>query len=508
MTARARTLWTFAITSVALFMVSLDNLVVTTAIPVIRTDLGRLARGPRVDGQRLHAHVRRLPPDRCRARRPLRAAAHVRARARRLHAGLGRGGARADRRRAEPRPRGAGSRRRDRDAADADAPQRGGPGREARPRARCVGRDRRPRDRLRPGRRRRRRRGDLVAVDLLAQRPHRPRPRPARAAAARGEPRPRRAARPPGRRARERRALRDRLGPRARERPGLGEPGDRRLARPRRAPRRRVRPLGAPDGEPDAADAVLPLARVLARERRLALHVLRDVRLDLPARAVLPDRAGVLAARRRAADPPVDARADVHRADRRRALRPDQPPADHRDGPRAAVGGARLDRARLDARRAVLVAGRAVRRRRDRDGALLRTGGERRPLGRPAAGGGAGVGCEQLDPRARRRARRGRARRDLRAGRRVRERGDVLRRDERPRCSSAPRSSVSVRSQRLPSPVASEPRRRRLRSRSPKPPEQAQTQSRVGIPGRPSTQLCAITATPRSPVQSDWRPVP
>ncbi|HET9288574.1 MAG TPA: DHA2 family efflux MFS transporter permease subunit [Gaiella sp.] len=35
-----RTLWTFAITSVALFMVSLDNLVVTTAIPVIRTDFG------------------------------------------------------------------------------------------------------------------------------------------------------------------------------------------------------------------------------------------------------------------------------------------------------------------------------------------------------------------------------------------------------------------------------------------------------------------------------------
>jgi EmrB/QacA subfamily drug resistance transporter len=40
MSARARTLWTFAITSVALFMVSLDNLVVTTAIPVIREDLG------------------------------------------------------------------------------------------------------------------------------------------------------------------------------------------------------------------------------------------------------------------------------------------------------------------------------------------------------------------------------------------------------------------------------------------------------------------------------------
>jgi EmrB/QacA subfamily drug resistance transporter len=35
-----RTLWTFAITSVALFMVTLDNLVVTTALPVIREDLG------------------------------------------------------------------------------------------------------------------------------------------------------------------------------------------------------------------------------------------------------------------------------------------------------------------------------------------------------------------------------------------------------------------------------------------------------------------------------------
>ena len=38
-TERSRTLWTFAITSIALFMVSLDNLVVSTAIPVIRLDL-------------------------------------------------------------------------------------------------------------------------------------------------------------------------------------------------------------------------------------------------------------------------------------------------------------------------------------------------------------------------------------------------------------------------------------------------------------------------------------
>jgi EmrB/QacA subfamily drug resistance transporter len=36
---QARTLWTFVITSLALFMVVLDNLVVSTALPVIRTDL-------------------------------------------------------------------------------------------------------------------------------------------------------------------------------------------------------------------------------------------------------------------------------------------------------------------------------------------------------------------------------------------------------------------------------------------------------------------------------------
>ena len=39
MSTRSNTMWTFAITSVALFMVTLDNLVVTTALPVIRKDL-------------------------------------------------------------------------------------------------------------------------------------------------------------------------------------------------------------------------------------------------------------------------------------------------------------------------------------------------------------------------------------------------------------------------------------------------------------------------------------
>src|ERR687898_689772 len=40
MQAKTKTAWTFAITSIALFMVVLDNLVVSTALPVIRTDLG------------------------------------------------------------------------------------------------------------------------------------------------------------------------------------------------------------------------------------------------------------------------------------------------------------------------------------------------------------------------------------------------------------------------------------------------------------------------------------
>jgi EmrB/QacA subfamily drug resistance transporter len=45
MTDRARAAWTFAITAVALFMVALDNLVVTTALPVIKHELGASLSG-------------------------------------------------------------------------------------------------------------------------------------------------------------------------------------------------------------------------------------------------------------------------------------------------------------------------------------------------------------------------------------------------------------------------------------------------------------------------------
>ena len=41
----SKTWWTFALTSAALFMVTLDNLVVTTALPVIRHDLHATLQG-------------------------------------------------------------------------------------------------------------------------------------------------------------------------------------------------------------------------------------------------------------------------------------------------------------------------------------------------------------------------------------------------------------------------------------------------------------------------------
>ena len=72
-----RSIVTLLIASVAIFMVTLDNLVVTTALPSIRARPRRHARGPRVDRQCVHARVRRLPAHRRGARRPLRPAPDV-----------------------------------------------------------------------------------------------------------------------------------------------------------------------------------------------------------------------------------------------------------------------------------------------------------------------------------------------------------------------------------------------------------------------------------------------
>jgi hypothetical protein len=61
MKAGTRTAWTFVITSIALFMVVLDNLVVVHRAAGDPRRPRRVDRGARVDRQRLHLHVRRLP---------------------------------------------------------------------------------------------------------------------------------------------------------------------------------------------------------------------------------------------------------------------------------------------------------------------------------------------------------------------------------------------------------------------------------------------------------------
>ncbi len=205
MSARTKTMWTFVITSIALFMVTLDNLVVTTAIPVIRNDLNASLESLEwtVNAYTLTFAVLLLTGaalgDRFGRRRVFAIGIGI------FTLGSIAAARRSERRGARPRARPAGPRRRDRDAADADDPQRGGAEGEARARARRLGRDQRPCGRVRPRGRRRRRAGALVAVDLLAERADRHPPDPARALAPAGELRAGRQARPAGPRARQRR---------------------------------------------------------------------------------------------------------------------------------------------------------------------------------------------------------------------------------------------------------------------------------------------------------------
>ena len=411
MKAGTRTLWTFVITSIALFMVVLDNLVVSTALPVIRVDLGASIEQLEWIGQRLHAHLRRLPPDRRRARRPLRPQADVHDRRRDLHRGASRARrARAVDRMAHRRTRRSGARRRDRDAAHADDPQRGRrrrPKRGARAR-RVVGhrRARRrdaarssaaPSSRASPGSGSS---GSTFPIGLVLL------PLALRSCARRYGPD--KALDLPGLALGERGPARDRLGPRARGNARrLDEPADRRRARRRRAAARRVRRLGA--ARPP--QPMLPMRffrnrAVRGRERRFAVHVLRDVRLDLPARAVLPDRAGLLAARVRPAHPALDGSC---RCSSRRS--PGRSPIAIGGRPLMALGpGAAGDRPRVDrvgdstptdAATASLVGPFIVVRH--RDGAC-----SSRPVAnvvlsavRPRRGG-QGVRREQRDPRGRR----------------------------------------------------------------------------------------------------------
>ena len=330
---RTRSIWTLAIISVALFMVTLDNLVVTNALVSIREDLGATLEELEwtVNAYTLSFAVLLLTGaalgDRLGRRRMFAvgvalftvasAAAALAPTTEALIA----------------RTRTAGPRRRGRDAADPDASERGLQREPPRARARhLVGRIR-PRRRARAGGRRRCRRGLLVAVDLLAERPDRHRAGAHGDRDAAREPRAEPDARRAGPRPRERRAA----GRRARHRPRAGARLDEHVRA--HLDRRRdrvpggVRGVGAARPVADAADALLPQPRLRGDQRRLAGDVLRQLRGDLPARAVLPGGAGLLAARGGPAHAPVDGDADLRRADRGAAVRPDRAAA--ADGGRA-----------------------------------------------------------------------------------------------------------------------------------------------------------------------------
>ena len=173
--------WTLAIVSIGLFMVVLDNLVVSVALPSIRRELGASIQSLEwtVNAYVLAYAVLLLTG----------AALGDRFGRRRMFAfGIGlftlSSAAAALAGSADLLDRGArlaGRRRGDRDAADADVAGRGVPAGAPRRCDRDLVGDQRDRRRAWPARRRRRRAGGDVALDLLDQRADRPRARSARA---------------------------------------------------------------------------------------------------------------------------------------------------------------------------------------------------------------------------------------------------------------------------------------------------------------------------------------
>ena len=339
--------WTLGIVSVALFMVVLDNLVVSVALPTIHRDLGASIQSLEwtVNAYVLAYAVLLLTGaalgDRFGRKRMFLTglgvftAASARRRARAQHRPPGR------------RARRAGSRRGDGHSAHADAAGRGLPGGETRYRHRRVVGGQRHRRRARPARRRRRRAepspgtgssGSTCPIGIVLA--------PLAARWLKREPRPLRHARPARPRARLDRRLRRRLRPRARADARLdAAPPILASHRPRHRPAGRVRRLGAAHHRADAADVLLRQALLRRHQRRLAEHVLRHVRFDLLPLPVHAKRSRQHAPAGRPEAAGVDRRHHGRRALRRHLLRaPRQPPVHGRRpdpaGRRARLAGA------------------------------------------------------------------------------------------------------------------------------------------------------------------------
>ena len=195
MTGRGRPLATFIVTSVALFMSSLDNLVVTMALPAIKTHLHASLSSLEwtVNAYTLTFAVLLLPGatlgDRFGRKKIFMIGLSI------FTTRLGTRRAVDDCWRTGRCTGAAGRRRRDPHPADLDAAQRRRSAGPSWARARRMGRDRRPGNRGRPRRRWRDRRRRLVVVDLLAQRADRHRVAAGRGSPAEGEQRARREAR-------------------------------------------------------------------------------------------------------------------------------------------------------------------------------------------------------------------------------------------------------------------------------------------------------------------------
>ena len=207
--------------------------------PVHRHRARLLPTGPPVGGQRLRAHLRRLPAARRARRRPARPAAHVHARADRVRVRLAGGRSRADRHPAHRGPRSAGTRRGDpRPGRALDRGRdlrRGRRAQQGDGRLGCRGRQRR---RRRSAPRRSAHRVARLGVGLLGERADRAGRGVPRAAPDRGEPR--HESRAPLRRHRCRdrhgRPVDPRLRARGRRERGMGVHPDDRTARARRSP--------------------------------------------------------------------------------------------------------------------------------------------------------------------------------------------------------------------------------------------------------------------------------